>query len=266
MTLLWRNEGLRGLYRGFPVTAVFLVPAQSLYFTVYDLLKTKLLENDVNKKITTTTTTTTTATTTKTKPELKGIMTSKAAISHFASGFAAEVCSGIFWTPMEIIKQRQQVLPPNTSVKQVCSHIYKTRGFLGFFKGYFITVASFGPFSALYFTFYEQCKLVSMSIHDNNFDESKLGIFTFLISGFVAGGAAAFLTCPLDVVKTRYQVKGALSSTEFGSTTLSIFKNVIRREGWQALFKGSSARVLNMAPGTAITIAAYDLIKQFLLA
>lgn len=34
---IWRNEGIRGFYRGLPVTLIKVIPTQSLFFAVYDL-------------------------------------------------------------------------------------------------------------------------------------------------------------------------------------------------------------------------------------
>ena len=38
--------------------------------------------------------------------------------------------------------------------------VLRTEGLRGLYKGYVATVGSFGPYSALYFAFYEQCKPV----------------------------------------------------------------------------------------------------------
>jgi len=75
------------------------------------------------------------------------------------------------------------------------------------------------------------------------------------VSGFVAGAVGAAITCPLDVVKTRMQVRAAGDTTGY-KTTAQAFKTILTQEGPKTFFKGLSARILWIAPGTAITIAA----------
>jgi hypothetical protein len=65
-------------------------------------------------------------------------------------------------------------------------------------------------------------------------------------NGFLSGGMAAALTCPLDVVKTRLQVdRSSISS-------FSIINQILKNEGLSAFGKGLIPRVLWIAPGSGI--------------
>jgi solute carrier family 25 protein 44 len=44
------------------------------------------------------------------------------------------------------------------TIKAVISHVYKADGILGFYKGYFVSIATFAPNSALWWFFYELYK------------------------------------------------------------------------------------------------------------
>ena len=70
------------------------------------------------------------------------------------------------------------------------------------------------PFTACYFATYESGK--KMLGADDTEDE---GLLVQLVAGGMAGGAAAAITNPLDVVKTRLQLEGVNSARRYGSTS-----------------------------------------------
>lgn len=75
-----------------------------------------------------------------------------------------------------------------------------------------------------------------------------------------AAGFAALVTHPADVVKTRLQV---LSGTQEGKslTAVRVARQLLRQEGAAALLKGCAARIMTIAPGSALSWALYETIK-----
>lgn len=69
------------------------------------------------------------------------------------------------------------------------------------------------PFTACYFTAYESTKKALGSAEDEE------GLLVEVVAGGIAGGGAAALTNPLDVVKTRLQLEGVNSATRYESTS-----------------------------------------------
>lgn len=67
------------------------------------------------------------------------------------------------------------------------------------------------PFVAVHLAVYESAKKF-MSGHK----EESLAVQ--LVAGGMAGGTAAALTNPLDMVKTRLQLEGVNSATKYGTT------------------------------------------------
>jgi len=91
-----------------------------------------------------------------------------------------------------------------------CRTILRKEGLAGIYKGYWATLASFGPFSALYFLFYEQFKSTHAKYlaSDLTRESSQPLPFVFtLFHGAAAGGIASFLTNGLDMAKLRLQVQ-----------------------------------------------------------
>ncbi|KAG0044946.1 hypothetical protein BGZ83_009770 [Gryganskiella cystojenkinii] len=152
-----------GLYRGLPIALTLSVPGLSVYLTAYDLTKEHLAR----------------------KFSFLGTDT---VLNHLSSAVVAEVSSGLFWTPMEILKSKQQVenmsasthfatkissattgstsIPAASSITTktrtgtfaLAKKIYRQEGLAGFYRGYFITLGVFVPYSMIYFATYEQLK------------------------------------------------------------------------------------------------------------
>lgn len=90
---------------------------------------------------------------------------------YLGAGMSAEALSCVLWVPIDVIKERMQVQQApaaNASqalyyrnTKHAVETILQTERVRGLYKGYAATLLSFGPFSALYFMFYEKVRPVS---------------------------------------------------------------------------------------------------------
>jgi solute carrier family 25 protein 39/40 len=96
-----------------------------------------------------------------------------------------------------------------------------------------------------------------------------------MISGCVAGGLAAGLTTPFDVVKTRMQIASPQQAAQLsgsssgggigGIRVFAILREVYVREGLlDGLFKGLKPRAARAAPACGIVVSFYELLKSCL--
>ncbi|DAZ99506.1 TPA: hypothetical protein N0F65_005378 [Lagenidium giganteum] len=240
----FRPSQLRSLYRGLGVSMIGSAPATCLYLTSYEV----------------------------SKDSLHGIDAFRASPSllYLGSGMLAEALSCVLWVPIDVIKERMQVQTKasgSTIYYRNTAHavqtIMQTERLQGLYKGYGATLLSFGPFSALYFMFYEQNKAWAQ----NMMATTVLAPQYTLACAATAGAAASFLTNPLDLIKLRLQVQraGAADTTSAAMYTGVVdgLTKVIRTEGVLALFKGAGARVAFHAPSTAITMSLFESCRQF---
>ena len=193
-----KTEGLTGLYRGFGAVIIGGTPGTNLYLCSYDIFK-----NFLNKQ---------SAETTNQRDNFS---------VHFMSGMMAEAVACIVYVPVDVIKERMQVQHTSSSHgggKNINTSNYKSsldavvqisrnEGLKGIYRGYGATLASFGPFSALYFVFYERFKLYSKEYLKSNNNNDDLPLPWIILSSATAGGLASWMTSPLDMAKLRLQGK-----------------------------------------------------------
>lgn len=142
------------------------------------------------------------------------------------------------------------------SMNECARYIYKNEGLSAFYVSYPTTLSMTVPFTALQFIAYE-----SLSTFMN--PTKKYDPFTHCAAGAVAGGFAAALTTPMDVIKTMLQTRGSAADAELRSVNgfVNGCQLLMRREGMRGFFKGVRPRVITTMPSTAICWSAYEASK-----
>ena len=86
------------------------------------------------------------------------------------------------------------------------------------------------------------------------------------MSGLVAGSLSGFVTCPLDVIKTRIQTQtgGVDNALRRYTGFWQTLKLMVKEEGIRSLFMGVSTRMLQQAPSAALSWTVYETVKRML--
>lgn len=244
---VYQREGVRGFYRGLGIAATGSAPGVALYITSYQACKDRLTSlfapttsNDVDDN-----TKRNDERSEEKEKEKKGQVGDttlptkqrypvvlRDGVIHLASGVFAEAVSCVFWVPIDVIKERCQSQGPDVRGRYRSSYdafkcVAQREGFRGIYKGYYITVGSFGPFSAVYFAAYEllsaspsflrattlsrdpeQKRKNGTSKASNN--TAATNFYRGLFCGLMANVVACVATNPLEMIKTRIQVQSAL--------------------------------------------------------
>jgi hypothetical protein len=142
------------------------------------------------------------------------------------------------------------------SMLDCAKYVYRNEGVAAFYVSYPTTLSMTVPFTALQFLAYES---ISTTMNPGK----KYDPTTHCLAGAIAGGFAAALTTPMDVIKTMLQTRGTALDPEL--RTVNGFsagcRLLYRREGLLGFFKGVRPRVVTTMPSTAICWSAYEASK-----
>ena len=198
-------------------------------------------------------------------------------LAYLSGGMFAETVACIIFVPVDVIKERRQVqmdlgFKYKSDFDAVRSTV-KSEGIRGLYRAYGATVFSFGPFSALYFYFYETFKgmlvrndvqsYLSKIKREGDSGEKGAQDMSFgqsMLCSMGAGALASVITNPLDMAKLRLQVqRGGSSKRNYNyKHLLHAVIQIGKREGALALFRGSLARCLFHIPMTAISMSVLE--------
>ncbi|CAL9119694.1 unnamed protein product [Musa textilis] len=229
-----RAEGPLGFYRGLGAMSLGAGPAHAVYFSVYEISKESLSGENSNNPI-----------------------------AHAASGVLATVASDAVFTPMDTVKQRLQLRrSPYKGVADCAARVLRKEGSRAFFASYKTTVAMNAPYTAVHFTTYEAAKRGLMEISPESASDERLVVHA--TAGAAAGGLAAAITTPLDVVKTQLQCQGVCGCDRYSSNSINeVIPILLRRDGYAGLMRGWKPRMLFHAPAAAICWSTYEAMKSF---
>ncbi|KAI9685365.1 MAG: asparaginyl-tRNA synthetase [Bathelium mastoideum] len=221
ISTIYRVEGTRTLWRGVSSVVVGAGPAHAVYFATYEAVKQAMGGNKDNEH----------------HP-----------LAAATSGACATIASDALMNPFDVIKQRMQVHGSSyTSIAHCAKSVLRQEGVSAFYVSYPTTLCMTVPLTSLQFMAYESLsKLMNPS---GGYDPT-----THCIAGGLAGGFAAGVTTPLDVIKTLLQTRGTVTDPEIRNArglwhAASLIK---RRDGWLGFFRGLKPRIVTTMPSTAI--------------
>jgi len=232
---VWRAEGMRGLWKGAGTTLLIGVPSSTTYMLTYDHLLKVALPPLIPEPLV---------------PLIAGV---------FARGAISSIAS-----PLEMIRTNLQSTPlspqnPHTlrSVLTSVRGLVRTQGLPVLYRGLGATLWRDIPFSGLYWATYEALKKSFAR-------RGHQGAWVAFVCGASSGSAAALITSPMDVIKTRRQALVMSGSVSKITATFPLVKQIVRTEGASALFAGLTPRIAKIAPACGIMIACFEGVGRFL--
>ncbi|SLM39960.1 mitochondrial carrier [Lasallia pustulata] len=269
-----RNEGPRSLWRGLSPTLVMAIPANVIYFTGYDALRSNK-SSPINAYISDT-------------------------YAPLLAGSVARVAAASVISPIEMFRTRMQATsaPPNStnvfrSTLLGLQEMVHAQGYSSLWRGLTLTMWRDVPFSGIYWWGYEALRNGLSDARDRrggrvpdpNRSPTRLRSrsrarqnhsVTFVdsfLAGALSGAVAALVTTPFDVGKTRQQVlkpagdeaaaaAGKKSPRPEERSMPRFLYHIFREEGLAGLFRGWAARCLKVAPACAIMISSYEVGKK----
>jgi len=162
-----RYEGIKVLWSGLIPSIAITVPANALYFALYEKFNNNLW------------------------PYL-GYFT------PMIAGSTARIITSTATSPIELIRTYQQSNNIKLNTRDLITKLIKEKGLMRMWVGLYPTLWRDVPFSAIYWSSFELIKH-KISPYNNTF-------LSNFISGAISGIIAAIFTLPFDVMKTRQQM------------------------------------------------------------
>lgn len=255
------NKALfRGLYQGIGSIILVTLPSSGAFFTTYEALKYTL--NDA-------------------MPPNSTLFMPQPVINAVSSG-GAELVSCAILTPAEVIKQNAQVVQKDIKGVSPTLQVLKEfrRNPLRLWSGYTALAGRNLPFTALQFPVFEHLKSYFIQKRQKQKGGKVDGIverasITAMSAG-IAGSGAAWITTPVDVIKTRMMLSagkhdqasketkdiGKLLTEGLASkSSKGIFetaREIAKNDGITGFFRGAALRAVWTALGSGLYLGVYE--------
>lgn len=261
-----RNEGILTLWRGLAPSLIMTVPNAAIYFNTYEALKKRITQTSFPYPV----------------------------MIPLVAGSLARVVAVATLAPLELIRTNFQAEQKHRTVLSFVRKIGLNRMWLGVGA----TLSRDVPFSAIYWTSYE---FVKGKLKPEMPQTTTGGFITSFVAGASSGMLSAFLTTPIDLVKTRLQtgavdpkigtcpqptqIKSLPKQANFYDcieqvttvakkgncecgverppmTATEIARLIYAEEGFKGFMRGWLPRAVKVGPACAIMISSYELIKS----
>ncbi|KAJ6487250.1 mitochondrial carrier domain-containing protein [Mycena vitilis] len=222
-----RAGGFKGIYKGVGSVGVGSAPGAAVFFAAYDTLKHN-----------------------------SPLPARLEPVTHMLAASIAEVAACLVRVPTEVIKTRAQTSTygPGQSSLSAAKFVLASDGWKGFYRGFGSTIMREIPFTSIQFPLYELLK----SRLSNLTGRKPLYAHEAAVCGSIAGGVAAALTTPLDVLKTRVMLDMRDATKEKLPSLSARLRSIYVVEGMPALFAGVVPRTLWISAGGAVFLGVYE--------
>ncbi|KAJ6641643.1 Solute carrier family 25 member 44 [Pseudolycoriella hygida] len=246
---IYAAEGTAGIYKGFWVSS-FQIVSRLVYFSTYEQTRHLLYTFNIRQNH----------------------------VRALVAGTAASVVGQACILPFDVVSQHLMVLgqqkqsSPNAGgvvrevnplnidykgksrfivTKEIALAIFRREGILGFYRGYFTSLAMFAPNSALWWNFYQ----VFQDLLDVILPENTSSLLSQCIAGTLGGFAGAVIMNPVDIIRSRIQINRKRSFLETSRLLWA-------EEGFGIFKKGLSARCTQSVIFSLSIIFGYETIKR----
>ncbi|KAI7820093.1 mitochondrial carrier domain-containing protein [Kickxella alabastrina] len=251
---IYREYGVRGLFRGHSVQLARIFPYAAVKFMTYE--------------------------------QLKMILSRRIQDQHLRNFLAGSLCGSISVAvtyPLDMIRVRMAYLTPTSGmpaerVRTVAQMIYKEPayrfGILNFFRGFPLSLMGIIPYGGVSFLTHEYFAslardrfgsitakpLDQRKSRDRRRKKNELKAWVELTSGGLSGVIAQTVSYPFELVRRRMQIAGAHDPSSRGSA-IPIIREVWKTAGVRGFFVGLTIGYVKVVPMFAVSFYMYEKLK-----
>jgi len=220
-----RHDGVRGLYSGLSASLLRQLTYSTTRFGIYEHLKERLTTVD-------------STTGTKTQPSFTALL---------AAATVSGLIGGVAGNPADVLNVRMQhdaALPPSqrrnyANALEGLVRMAREEGLGSWFRGLWANSARAAAMTASQLASYDVFKRTLVRLTPLKEDN----LTTHFSASFLAGVAAATVTSPIDVIKTR-----VMSASGKSHSIPKLLADIYAAEGLRWMFKGWTPSFLRLGP------------------
>lgn len=258
-----RQDGLRGLFRGHSATLLRIFPYAAIKFLAYEQFRAAIIR----------------------------VPAQETPLRRLLSGSLAGLSSIFITYPLEVIRVRLAFETKNdsrSSLSNICKQIYHehprrppatiplpgassatvptpTSGMVNFYRGFSPTVAGMIPYAGISFLTHDTAgdwlRAPVLAPYTTTTSPSSgrpiLKYWAELLSGGVAGLVSQTAAYPLEVIRRRMQVGGAIGDGH-RLGIVETTSNIWREKGWRGFFVGLTIGYMKVVPMAAVSFYVYE--------
>ncbi|EME26688.1 mitochondrial carrier (BOU / S-adenosylmethionine carrier) isoform 2 [Galdieria sulphuraria] len=186
----------------------------------------------------------------------------KRTFGYTACSCFAGLASSLIYVPFESVKQRVQSGLYSSAIHCIRDG-WRQRGFRSFYLGWTATLVRDLPFTVIELTLYECFKdLLRRKRNQEHSAMSQFSPLESMLIGCLAASIGGFLTCPLDVVKTR------VMTSPFGRDGVPlrnihwVILDMTKKEGISGFFRGVLPRVVQLGLMGSLFFTTFETCKN----
>ncbi|TPX57949.1 hypothetical protein SpCBS45565_g06598 [Spizellomyces sp. 'palustris'] len=272
LEIIWREEGLRGLFRGLGATTVAYIADRAIWFASYNRIKETLAKAAGRS------------------PDDAGT------IVHLNASVAASLLTMAFVNPLWVVRTRMMVQSTvanersrwhYTSTWNALNSIVKEEGFRALYKGFTPSLLGI-THVAVQFPLYEKLKVLMREFEKKRGrQEDDLSAFSILVASAGSKMVASIGTYPHEVLRTRLQTQSARRQLthipdkicegpncpppapppppKTGPKYRGLIhatKVILKEEGWHAFYRGLGTNLIRTVPASALSLWTYEVLVQ----
>ena len=172
---------------------------------------------------------------------------------------------------MEVVKIRLQGqyhsmsdpmdVPKYRNAAHALYTVLREEGIGAIYRGVTLTALRQGSNQAVNFTAYTELKQMLQDRQPQYSDKQLPGYQTMVI-GLISGAMGPLSNAPIDTIKTRLQKTPGEPGETAISRVVNLTRQMFKHEGFPALYKGITPRIMRVAPGQAVTFTVYEYLKK----
>lgn len=239
---IFKEEGIRGLYRGLNPTLIGYLPAHAIYFSVYTSAKRLFSTHN--------------------------IASTGSIYNHVISAICGGAASTTATNPLWVIRTRLMTQTPGRSpfyysgTIDALTQICEKEGLGGLYKG--LGPSLLGVLHVtVQFPLYEMIKhnLLSKSVQP---EDNSVLMRNVLIASTLSKVTASLVTYPHEVLRTRLQRECKPVHEAKYKGIAQGAKTIWREEGFFGFYRGLGTSIMRVVPASAVTLLTFELLLHYL--